>query len=92
MQEQQQAVGVVERLAVHAYVGRCNLLRDISGGLAPDRDAAGCYPVAGFAARAVAEIGKKLVETAHGTNDSRQRGAKMKQKESPGCGGRRGPT
>jgi hypothetical protein len=63
--EQEQAVGVIEGLAINADVGGVRLLRNISGDLASCRHTTGLDPIAGLATTAVAEIGEELIEAAH---------------------------
>lgn len=63
--EQEQAVGVIERLAIDTNVGGNRFLRDVVGGLTADRNAPSFDPGARFATATVAEIGKELIEPAH---------------------------
>ena len=67
VEQEQEAVGVVERLAPDADIGGVGFLAGAVGGLAAHGDGPGVDPIAGFAAGAVAEIGKELVEAAHGS-------------------------
>lgn len=66
MEEENEAVGVVERFAFDADIGGVGFLGGAVGGLAAHGDRAGIDPVAGFAAGAVTKVGEELVESAHG--------------------------
>lgn len=68
VQEKQESVGMIERLAVDAHGGGIGFLRGVGGGFSRDGDAAGVDPSAGFAAAAIAEVGEELVEAAHSEN------------------------
>ena len=65
MQQEQQAVGMVEWLAVHPDVGGMNLGAKIIHDRAAHGHAAGLDPGARLAAGGVTEVGEELVEPAH---------------------------
>ena len=66
VQQEEQPLGMIGRLAVDPDIGRRGLLGNGGSRFAPHRNAPGVDPVARLAAGAVAEIGEQLIETAHG--------------------------
>ena len=72
VKEEEQAVGMIERLAVDKDIGWVCFGAGVVGDFSFHGDAAGLDPVAGFAAGAVAEVGEELVEAAHGSEGRRE--------------------
>ena len=64
VQHEQQAAGVIQWFAVDLYVGCQDLLRRIFCGDSAYLHVPGLEPVAGFATRAVTEVGEELIEAA----------------------------
>ncbi len=83
VEQEQEAVGVVEGCAVDADVGGVSFLGWAVGGLAAHGDGAGVDPIAGFAAGAVAEIGEELVEATHGGGDWGMSGGSELRRKKP---------
>ena len=65
VEDEKQAVGVVERFAVDEDVGGTGFGGRVADGGAADGDGVFFEVVAGLAAGAVAEVGEELVEAAH---------------------------
>ena len=80
VEQEQEAVGMIERLAVDANGGGRGFLRGIVGGGVVHVDAAVVEPAAGFAAGAVTEAGEELVEAAHALNGRRGGGLAAKRR------------
>ena len=65
MQNQEQSIRVIERLAIDHHVDRLGFARRIAHGDTADGDGMFFQKVSGLTARAVAEVGEELIETAH---------------------------
>ena len=66
VEKKENAVRVIGRLSINEDVAVVRLGAGIVGDFSADGDAAGVDPVARLTAGTVAEVGEKLIETAHG--------------------------
>jgi len=65
MEQEQESVRMIERLAVDAHIRGMGFLGRTLGDFTPDADGASINPIPRFAPGAVTEVGEELVETAH---------------------------